>query len=800
MKGLTQPCTNTYISTRAGGKLMSNERLKEVENMVRQLRPVLGDKVDRHVDWWVWSDREGREQIERSLMLELRKHFPNSDALVLPPPDKKSSEGLVLGTIMHDTKPAGEFVLPAQDLLKHTLITGATGAGKTTLIFQLVRQLLQTGVPFALFDFKLDYRPLLGMNPTVRLYTVGQPTAPLAFNPLVELAKPLIQARSVRDWSPVFLLSDVLCRVFYAGHGVRSLLNKAFVHIVQDWAAHDQDPEYTPTFQLALKWLRDYEGAEKGMRIREWKISTVRILEALSMGEYGRQANVTSDKHVPYTELRKHPTVFELNLPEDLKNCFVETLLLCGRQASIEGLKEHERGVLRQVLIIDESHNLLREYPGLGESQLQLALREHRGLGTAYVLADQTPSQLDKTAFANTHLKMFFALLDRSDILAAKNALLLDRDHEEHLSRLPIGTCVARYGTSRPFVVRVPPADDVMKHVVTDAQVREASLRFSGLSSTESEPRAATKPSEGSDKKEVGDAEKRLLEDILVEPFAGVQKHYDNLRVSSRNGHKIKEGLEAKGLVKPHEVTIAEGGTKIVLEITKPGVELLQELGHTCHHPYFANGAEHEATKDRIAQSLKSQGFEVTKERRLHAGTVDVYAERADERIAIEVETGKSNIQANLDKLEKTNITRAISVPTNSRAREKLTALSPAHSKIAILNPADFELSPPPSFWSLSGPEKLLLLEAVEHPDQGVRLPAPPPTPPRYWQEACETLEHARLVTTTKGRVSPTWRGRQALEAVGITWWHVQPTERRDNGITRGEDSSVDLPHLAPPR
>lgn len=746
---------------------MSNERLKEVENMVRQLRPVLGDKVDKHVDWWVWSDREGREQIERSLMLELRKHFPNSDTLVLPPPEKKASDGLVLGTIMHDTKSAGEFVLPAHDLLKHTLITGATGAGKTTLIFQLVRQLLRAGVPFFLFDFKLDYRPLLGMNPTVRLYTVGQHIAPLAFNPLVELAKPLIQARNVRDWSPVFLLSDVLCRVFYAGHGVRSLLNKAFVHVVQDWAAHDQDPEYTPTFQLALKWLRDYEGAEKGMRIREWKISTVRILEALSMGEYGRQANVTSDKHVPYTELRKHPTVFELNLPEDLKNCFVETLLLCGRQASIEGLKEHERGVLRQVLIIDESHNLLREYPGLGESQLQLALREHRGLGTAYVLADQTPSQLDKTAFANTHLKMFFALLDRSDILAAKNALLLDRDHENHLSRLPTGTCVARYGTSRPFVVRVPPADDVMKHVVTDAQVREAWHRFSGLSSPESETRAATKPWEGSDKKEVGEAEKRLLEDILAEPFAGVQKHYDNLRVSSRNGHKIKEGLEAKGLLKPHEVTIPEGGTKIVLEITKPGVELLQELGHTCHHPYFANGAEHEVAKDQVARSLKTQGFHVTKEHRLPAGTVDVYAKRGDERIAIEVETGKSNIQANLDKLERTDVTRAITVPTNKLAQERLTALNPAPSRVEILRATALGLSPHPSFWFLSGPEKLLLLEAAEHHDPIAHLPTPPPTLPRYWQEARERLEQAGLVTTSGGRISLTHRGRHALDSVG---------------------------------
>ncbi len=729
---------------------MGNERLQNVEEMVRQLRPVLGEKADRWLDLWVAEERDGREEIERMLLMELRRHFPNSDSLVLPPPVQRAQEGLMLGTIMHDTKPAGDFVVPAADLLKHTLITGATGAGKTTLIFQLVRQLLKLTVPFFLFDFKLDYRPLLGIDPKVRLYTVGQQLAPLSFNPLVEIARPLVQGQSVRDWSPVFLLSDVLCRVFYGGHGVRSLLNKAFVHVVQDWAAHDQDPEFTPTFQLALKWLRDYEVRGQGMRVREWMSSVVRILEQLSMGEYGRQINVASDKHVPYAELRKHPTVFELNLPEDLKNCFVETLLLCGRQTSIEGLKEHVRGTLQQVLIIDESHNLLREYPGLGESQLQLALREHRGLGTAYVLADQTPSQLDKTAFANTHLKMFFALLDRSDILAAKNALLLEREQEDYLARLPTGTCVARYGTTRPFVVKVPIADDVMKNIVTDAQVRDAWNQLSALPGPGSAENTRIEPWEGPDKSGVKLEEKRLLVDILKEPFGGLRKHYDNLHVSTRNGDKLKEDLALKGLLREHHIAQPlSGGHKTVLELTAPGVKVMQDLGYQCHFPYFGNGAEHEHTKSLVAQHFQARGYKVTKEYQVPGdGIIDVLAERDGERIAVEVETGKSNIEANLAKLENSNATTTIAVPTNAAARARLLDLALVHPSVEVQTPehvaARFSLG---DFFALPGPLKLFLLTAAERPDPLSVLPAAPTSYPTYWEETIAQMKERELLT-----------------------------------------------------
>ncbi|MCZ7606648.1 MAG: hypothetical protein M5U25_11395 [Planctomycetota bacterium] len=59
----------------------------------------------------------------------------------------------------------------------------------------------------------------------------------------------------------------------------------------------------------------------KGLRFKEWKVSTVRALEALCTGSFGSSLAVTRDKHVSIASLKDECAIFELNLPED-QNAF----------------------------------------------------------------------------------------------------------------------------------------------------------------------------------------------------------------------------------------------------------------------------------------------------------------------------------------------------------------------------------------------------------------------------------------------------------------------------------------------
>ena len=702
-----------------------NRALDEVARLVRALKPVLGDKAEKYKQVWLVSDRHGREEVEQLLLQEFAKCFPDKDEPAFPPPipEELPREGVEVGDILYRGLPTKKLFIPLQSLLRHVMIAGTTGSGKTTLIYQFCAELLRLKVPFFLFDFKLDYRPLVRVDPSVRVYTIGSQVQPLHFNPLLELCKHMVRKDKARDLNPLFQLSDVLCRVFYTGHGVRSILNKAFGHLLREWIDHQYSQEYEPSFRRALAWVRDYEPKnEKGMRFREWKVSTIRVLEMLVVGTFGDSINASQNEHVNLQDLRKQTAVFELNLPEDLKTVFVEMLLLCTRIANMEELKERVRGELQNVMIIDESHNLLKEGFEKIESQLQIALREDRGLGTAYIVADQTPSQLDATAYANTHFKFFFALDQADDIRVASKSLLLELDERKHLAKLSVGHCLCRYGRHNAFLMRAQRLDDIKHAIVTDTEIQHvkssapqpsdltisalvddfdravqelrASLDDSSESSREAGESGEEQPIEAgsstkqassvSDKGVMTSVEQALLDDILKEPFAGINQHFKNVGVSTANGRRARASLEGKGLLEVKAIGLGDrGGQLLLAALTEQGAELLRQQGKDARHPYFQNGGEHEFWKDRFANHFSRLGYTVRKEAPVN-GHADLLATKGGERIAIEIETGKSDIRANIEKYRGKNYTRVILFATNPGVGRELYALAEQSGSIGV--------------------------------------------------------------------------------------------------------------------
>lgn len=645
-----------------------------VEELVNLLAPILGEHVRGLLVTWVAEDDVGRREIEQWLELEALRRFGNTPTALAPPKQEDvPSEGLPVGYVTQADKRLFPLKIPLAQLNKHMLIAGASGSGKTTLIYHFVQGLLEQAVPFFLYDFNLDYRPLARLSDKVRVFTVGDETAPLPFNPLAELIQ-LCQAKSrLHDLNPLFQLADVICKAFYVGAGVKSILCAALAQAARAWAQQDFAVEHTPSFRTVLAWVREHEPKDlKGMRFKEWKVSTVRALESLCTGTFGSSLSVTRDKHISTSTLKKESVIFELNLPEDLKRFFVEMMMLCMRQHALQEVKLSGKGKLRNVMILDEAHNLLKKTEEKVESQLAIALREHRGLGTGYIIADQVPSQLDDSAIANTHTKFFFTLDNARDLRTAGQSLLIE--NTDVLSRLPTGTALCRFGTHRAFAVTLDPMDH-LKHVpVSDDEI----ARNAG-DSTYSTPESpalsnpGTIPPPALSDKDIGEGERKLLERVLAEPFAGLSRHYKAAKLSTRKGQTAKAALEQRGLVEAHEIykEIPGGGKIVILELTKAGVEFLRELGHDARWPYYAASPEHEYWKDQAAQHYANKGFKVEKEHRLpQGGAVDVHAEKPGQAIAIEVETGKSNPIKNIRKAINASYSEVVSLATNSATAE----------------------------------------------------------------------------------------------------------------------------------
>ena len=84
-------------------------------------------------------------------------------------------------------------------------------------------------------------------------------------------------------------------------------------------------------------------------------------------------------------------------------------------------------------------------------------------------------------------------------------------------------------------------------------------------------------------------------------------------------------------------------------------------------------GPEHRYWKKRLAEHLRSQGWEVVEEHPLGGGkAIDLLATRDGKRVAIEVETGKSDAAVNIQKCLAAGVDEVVVVATSAQVQQLL--------------------------------------------------------------------------------------------------------------------------------
>ena len=171
---------------------MIGERKRErIKELCRRLRPILGTKAD---DIWLaytLEDEPGKAQISEYLEILASQTFPDNlqdEPLFLIPPDELSAEGgYHLGEVVYLDEVLYPLGLREDEWIQHVGIFGRSGAGKTNLGFMVAQQLAFKGKPLVVFDWKRNYRDLLGKPgfEDMLVFTVGHNIAPLRFNPLI---------------------------------------------------------------------------------------------------------------------------------------------------------------------------------------------------------------------------------------------------------------------------------------------------------------------------------------------------------------------------------------------------------------------------------------------------------------------------------------------------------------------------------------------------------------------------------------------------------------------------------------
>ena len=629
--------------------------MMEVQEICRKLKPILGAKAERYWLAYLAEDYIGKREIEIVLNLLAAKHLAGDVEekrvhLSVPPRVAAAGE-YPIGMVTYNGKAFHPFGIRESEWIQHAAIFGRSGAGKTNTVFIIIENILNRKKPFLIFDWKRNYRDLLAVrDDEILVYTVGRDVAPFSFNPLIPP-----DGTDGATW--LKKLIEIIAHSYYLGEGVMFLLQEALHSVYRDFGVYGGRPEKYPTFEDVLKWLENYPA--KGRKAL-WMDSALRGVKSMCFGHMGEVVNTAKQPNIE--ALLEKNVILELDsLTNADKSLITESLLLWIHHYR---MCQHERETLKHFILIEEAHHILLKKTGAGqggEAITDTILREIRELGEAIVLVDQHPSLISVPTMGNTYTTIAMNVKHLSDVNALGGAMLLADEERDLIGRLPVGEAIIKMQGRwlEPFLIRIPHRR-IVKGAVSDAILIQKMNGQNILSVQAPE-----------ETKEMSEMEVRFLVDVLKNPLAGAVERYRNLSLSRRQGNAIRETLVQKQLIEAVELPTFSGKT-VLAELTEKGRQKLRDVGQDVPRKERWGSPEHEYWKMKVAEQFQRDGWNVVVESPTN-GFTDVVASRGEERIAIEIETGKSDWRANLEKNLRKGFRNILIVATRPDAAEKIT-------------------------------------------------------------------------------------------------------------------------------
>jgi len=569
--------------------------------------------------------------------------------IILPPPDNETCRGdIELGTVNYCGKKLHGFGIRKNELLRHVGIFGQTGSGKTVACMNLLRQFAQQHIPFLIFDWKRNYRDILThpdfQDKEILIFTVGRDTSQFTFNP--KLQPPGVEGHV---WKKKLI--EIMEKAYLLGPGASDVLMS------------EMD---APTFQ-EMKARIDKQ-RRKGREML-WHMSSKRTLNSICFP--GMNEVVNSEAHMPIEELLKKNVILELDgLSDTDKTFIIGSLLLWIYHFR---MSQPEREILKHVCVIEEAHHLLLR-TGKEEDITDVIMREIRELGEAMIVLDQHPHKISVSALGNCFTKMGFSTSLAQDISALSNSMLIGNENKNFFGMLTVGQAIVKSGrTPFPFLIDCPYVG-VAKGSVTDEFIREHISKFTFIShpnegfsppkqdfQTFSNPETLTPP------------EAIVLEDIALDPLIGVDRRYKKLGLNPRDGNEIQQSLLDKGLIRSVRVDRNK-----LFELTDQGLDVLDMNGLKRPKGSARGGAVHNYYLEKIKQELQRLGGTTV----LEKDDIDLVAHTNAGIIAVQVETGKSNIKKNIRTLNEFLATHRFMVATNDSALKIIQDNLPDHNAL----------------------------------------------------------------------------------------------------------------------
>ena len=525
------------------------------------------------------------------------------------PASALEAEGLVLGHNGHAGRSLPVSITP-DERARHMHVIGASGTGKSTLLFNLIRQDIENGEGLAVLDPHGDLiEKVLEIIPRERIddVIVVDPTDEefsFGFN--------ILSAHS--DWEKSLLASD-LVSVFerlstswgdqmasVLANAIRAFLESDNGGTLADLQRFLIDASYRTEF---LKSVRD------PAIVFYWQKSFPQLTGNRSIGPVLTRLDTflgpkpirymvsQKENRLDFQEIMNRGKILLAKLPKgmlgDANTYLLGTLFVSKFQQTAMSRQQLPESARRDFwLYLDEFHNFIT--PSMAE--ILTGARKYR-LGL--ILAHQELRQLERNrevasaALSSPHTRIVFRVGD-ADVHALESGF--SHFEARDLQNLPTGSAIVRIGPSdADFNLSVSMPDETDENVAAarrDEVVGASRMRYA-VPRAEIESKLAPLWTKGSSSTPA-----------RVEP-----------RISPAVSD-LPAIPEAPRIEKPAPRAVKPSAT-------------VNELGR--------GGAQHKAVQDRLKQSAEDLGFRVTIEKQIldGQGSVDLLLERQDVVIACEV-------------------------------------------------------------------------------------------------------------------------------------------------------------------
>lgn len=412
-------------------------------------------------------------------------------------PSNEAQSVKIGDVIDHEQTTRQEVRIGYEQLKRHMFVTGATGAGKSTTMRQLLLNLYRPGgrehVPFLVIEpVKREYRELKKWIPELQVITLGSEDCDVALSPFdveqelglvphIDNLKAAFNASMGNYSSMPFILEDILYKAYEAcGWNLASGKNP----LVDKFKNAEMRAHVVPTMADLLPFVETSIHDFFGDRQSDYGNSLFGALRArISSMTRGAKGNVLNkiDNAIDMAVLLKKPCVIELwPFTDNEEKAFVMAIIMIKlyeyRQKVDILNKEVVDRPLEHVLVIEEAHRLLAKQQQAGEyssSGRQKAveffadiLAEIRSYGQGIVIVDQIPSKLIPDVLKNTDVKIAHRLADKEDREVVGGTMNLTKEQLGEVARLKPGVGVVYYGGLRQAVkVKVPLESNVEKEI-----------------------------------------------------------------------------------------------------------------------------------------------------------------------------------------------------------------------------------------------------------------------------------------------------------------------------------------------